>query len=166
MGRGCVPTIILHMNENRQLAGITARDQRAYEKFKQKIKELGDGSMTFSYRLPRSGPFHRRFFAIVNSLFEAQDAFKDIDMFRKWLEVSAGYAKFVPMQSGEICAIPDSISYDRLDQSEFQEISEKIFDFIRSEHARRFLWPWMSDGVSMNMIIAILGEFEKNHEKR
>ena len=156
-----MPTIILHMNENRQLAGITARDQRAYEKFKQKIKELGDGSMTFSYRLPRSGPFHRRFFAVVNSLFEAQDAFKDIDMFRKWLEVGAQYCEFIPGHDGIIVAIPKSITYEKLDQHEFMEVSEKVVGFIRSEHARKYLWPHMSNGVSESMVDALLNQYEK-----
>ena len=156
-----MPTITLHMNENRQLSGITARDQRAYEKFKQKIKDLGDGSMTFSYRLPRSGPFHRRFFAIVNSLFEAQDAFSDIDIFRNWLEVGAGFAEFFPMHTGEMVALPKSIAYDKLDQQEFQDVHDKIIEFARSEHARRFLWAHMSDGVSSCMVEAVLGGVER-----
>ena len=162
MGRGCVPTIILHMNENRQLAGITARDQRAYEKFKQKIKELGDGSMTFSYRLPRSGPFHRRFFAILNAIFESQDAFKDSDQFRAWITSLAGYVAWFPSPTGEgMIAIPKSIAYEKLDQHEFQEVVDRIYDCIRSEYVRRYLWKHQSDSVSAQMVEAVLGGVER-----
>ena len=98
---------------------------------------------------------------MLASIFEAQDIFDDPEMFRKWGEMSAGYAKFIPMQSGTMCAMPDSISYDRLEQQEFQTIHDKIFEFLKSEHARTYLWPHMSIGVSENMINAILGQFEK-----
>jgi len=155
-----MPTITLHLNSNKQLAGITERDQRAWSKFVHKTKTLGEDSITFSYHVPRSGPYHRRYFAQINALFEAQEQFQDIDMFRKWLEVGAGFAEFCPSSTGKMCAIPKSIAYDKLDQQEFQNIHDKIFEFARSEHARFFLYPHLSDGVSMNMIDAILVEFE------
>ena len=155
-----MPTITLHLNSNKQLDGISERDQKAYAKFKHRIANLGEESIAFSYNSPRSGPYHRRFFVQINALFEAQEQFQDDEMFRKWLTVGAGYAEFCPSSTGKMCAIPKSIAYDKLDQQEFQDIHDKIFEFARSEHARQFLYPHLSDGVSLNMINAILMEFE------
>lgn len=155
-----MPTVTLHLNENRQLDGISERDQKAYAKFKYRISTLDRESIIFSWKEPRSGPYHRRFFAMLNALHEAQDQFQDADMMRKWLEVGAGFADFCPSSTGKMCAIPKSISYDKLDQHEFQDIHDKMFEFARSEHARRFLWPHMSDSVSETMVNAILDGFE------
>ena len=151
----------LAWDDTHKLDGLSALDKKHYANFLFKVKSLGDSCIVLDWREPRSGPFHRRHFAMLKSVFEAQDVFDDPEMFRKWGEISAGFAKFVPMQSGTMCAMPDSIAYDRLDQQEFQAIHDKVFEFLRSEHARHYMWPHMSDGVSMNMVDAILREFSQ-----
>jgi hypothetical protein len=153
-------TITLALDDNKKLDGVSQADKRRWVNYKFRVANLGDSCIVFEWREPRSGPFHRRHFKMLASIFEAQDVFDDPRMFRKWSEVSAGYAKFIPMPTGEMCAIPDSIAYERLDQQEFHEIHEKVFQFLRSEHARKFLWSHMSDGVSEQMIETILQGFE------
>ena len=154
-----MPTITLHADKNGKLAGISERDGKIFAAFLHRIKNLGHNSITFSWKEPRSGPFHRRHFAMINSLFEGQEQFEDQDMFRKWLEVGAGYAEFCPGPTGKMCAIPKSIAYDKLDQQEFQEVHEKTFQFARSRHALGFLWPHLSELEAENMVSALLGEF-------
>lgn len=107
-----MPTVTLFLDDNGKLNGISERDRKAYAKFLQRAKNLGNESISFSWSEPRSGPYHRRFFAIINTLFEGQEQFDDPDMFRKWLEVGAGYCSFVPGPTGKMCAIPKSISYN------------------------------------------------------
>jgi len=155
-----MPKVTLHLDGNGKLEGISERDQKAWTVFVFKTKNLGDGSLSFQYCLPRSGPFHRRFFKMLATLFESQDAFTDFDMFRTWLTVGAGYAQFLPDHNGEMIAFPKSIAYEKLDQVEFKEIADKVFDYAQSEHARLIMWPHMSPGVSGNMIAALFGEFE------
>jgi Protein of unknown function (DUF1367) len=155
-----MPKINLILGDDNKLQGLSLSDQRAWSTFKFKVRNLGDSCIVFEYKEPRSGPFHRRHFAMLKSIFESQDAFDDPRIFRKWAEMSAGYAIYVPKPDGEMIAIPDSISYERLEQQEFQEIHEKVFAFLRSEHARRMLWPMMTDSVSEQMLEAILSEFK------
>lgn len=155
-----MPTITLHIGPDGKPAGITEKDDRLYTAFKYRLKDLGKESITFSWKEPRSGPYHRRHFAMINAIYEGQEQFQDQDMFRKWLEVGAGYAEFCPSSTGKMCAIPKSIAYDKLDQKEFQEVHEAIFQFARSLHATRFLWPHLSDKEAGEMIEALLREFE------
>lgn len=142
-----------------KLAGVSESDQRAYERFLGKVRAL-DGSMVMEYRLPRSGPFHRRHFAIIGALFAAQEQFDDVDNFRKWLEVGAGHAVMCPGPSGRMVAIPDSIKYERLDQSEFEELHAKIVAFVRSTRATHFLWPHLTDQQAAEMVESVLAVFE------
>jgi hypothetical protein len=155
-----MPKINLALNENKELDGISQRDKRAWAKFQFRIANLGEDSIAFEWHEVRSGPFHRRFFAMLNALYDSQEAFKDFDMFRKWLEVGAAFCDFIPSADGEMIALPKSISYDKLDQGEFQEVSDKIFVFARSSHAHRYLWGHLSEIESGNMVENLLAEFE------
>ncbi len=155
-----LPTITLHLDKNGRPAGITEKDDRLYAAFKFRIKNLGKESITFSWKEPRSSGFHRRHFKMLNTIFEAQDAFKDTEAFRKWAEMCSGYADFVPAPSGVMCAISKSIAYDKLDQKEFQEIHENVFQFLRSDYARKYLWTHLPDTQSAEMVESLLREFE------
>lgn len=154
-----MPTVTLISTPDGKLAGLTAKDDSAYQRFIARIRALGGSCITFSWKEPRSGRYHRRHFAMLAALFEAQEQFADADQFRKWLEVGAGFCDFVPGPKGRMVALPKSISYDRLDQVEFEEVHGAVMSFIYSEHCRRFLWPHLSDGESWDMIESALGEF-------
>jgi len=111
--------------------------------------------------VPRSPKFHKMHFVMVRALFDAQEQWADDYVFRKWLEVGAGHCRYAPGAKGRMVAIPDSISYESLDDVEFEEIHGKVKDFIRSEYARRFLWPHLTDEQTWQTVETILAEFER-----
>ena len=154
-----MPTVTVHIGDDGKLEGLGERDKRAYAKFLARLKSLGRSSLVFSWREPRSGPYHRRFFATVNKLYEAQEQFQDVEHLLTWLKVGAGYADFVPGPKGKPVAIPKSINWETLDQAEFQPIAEAITGFMFTKHATRFLWPHLSDEDGYEMVDSILGEF-------
>ena len=153
-----MPEITLVAN-NGKLAGLTPQDDARYQKFRRKLETLGDSCIRFEWREPRSGPFHRRHFAMLGALFACQEQFHDARQFRKWGEAGAGYADLVPGPKGKPIGLVRSIAYHRLDQDEFSKVHEAVFEFYRSEHARRFLWPHLGDQESWEMVEAALGEF-------
>lgn len=156
-----MPTVSLTRDDaTGHLVGVTPKDNRAYGKFLERYRSLtSKGSITFSWKEPRSGAYHRRHFAILARLFDAQEQFEDEDVFRKWLEVGAGYAVFAPGTDGQMVAIPKSISYESLDQAEFEPIHEAVMAFARSAYARSYLWPHLSDSDSWGMVESVMGEF-------
>ena len=155
-----MPTITLTTDEAGKLVGLSSKDQRAWVRFIGRIRTLADSCITFSWREPRSGPFHRRFFAMVNAAFEAQERFDDPEQFRLWLTVGAGFCDFLPHKDRGVVAIPKSIAYDKLEQGEFQEVAEAVWQFYRSAHAREILYPHLADAASAEMVWSVLEAFD------
>lgn len=153
-----MPTVILERGPDGKLRGISAKDERAYAKFRRRIEGL-DGSIVFTWQEPRSGPYHRRFFAILNRVFEAQEQFQESEHLLTWLKVGAGFVDLVPGPNGKPVALARSIAFHRLDQAEFEPIASAIWAFFRTTHCTRFLWPHLDDQHGMGMAESILAEF-------
>jgi len=70
---------------------------------------------------------HKRYFAFIEILFDSQEKFKDENVFRKYLEIRAGYG--TPVVINNLTMImPDSIAYERLDESEFRKLFSRVID--------------------------------------
>lgn len=154
-----MPTVILHRAQDGKLEGLSERDKKAYAKFRKRLDTLGDGSLLFSWQEPRSAPYHRRFFALLNTLLESQEQFQDIEHLLAWLKVGAGYADLVPGPKGKPVAMPKSINFAALDQAEFEPVALAIIGFLRSTYATRFLWPHLDDDAGMGMVETVLAGF-------
>jgi hypothetical protein len=137
-----MPTLVLRKDEMGQLEGLTDKDARAWARWRKKLEHMAMGeTVSFTWREPRSGPFHRRYFAVLNRVYDAQERFDDPDKLRKWAEVGGGHADFVPGPGGQLVAVPRSIDYLSIDDVEFGEVCRSVWEFLRSEHALTFLWP-------------------------
>jgi hypothetical protein len=172
-------TMTVVKDDTGKLRGFTAKDQRAYSRFKKLLDALGQGEIfTLDYWFPREGWRHRKHFAMLALIFDAQEQFADPEQMRLWLQVGAGHCEFVPLASPKraqvgallaapatIVAIPKSIAYSAMDDAEFTDHHEKVKAFLRSEHAQRFLWPHLAPAETMNTVETILYEFE-NEERR
>lgn len=154
-----MPTVILHIGESGKLEGLAEKDKKAYAKFRKRLETLGNGSLMFSWAEPRSGPYHRRFFALLNTLLDCQEQFQEIDHLLTWLKVGAGYADLVPGPKGKPVAIAKSINFTTLDQAEFEPIAQAIIQFIRSPHSMRFLWPHLDEAGAAGMVETVLAGF-------
>ena len=156
-----MPTVTITKDEAGKIVGASDKDVKKYAKWRECIDKLTrHESIIFSWKEPRSGPYHRRHFKMLGCLFAAQEQFQDEEVFRKWGEVGAGYCKLVPGSNGKPVAIPDSINYEKLDQAEFKPIHEAVFAFYRTLKATRFLWPHLSDQMAGDMVESAIGEFQ------
>jgi hypothetical protein len=155
-----VPTVTLVRGQDGRLAGLTDKDDRGWRRFYAKIKALGESCITFTWREPRSGPFHRFVFAQLALVFEGQDRFEDFESFLCWVKVGANHCEFLPHPERGLVAVPKSINFASLDQVEFKPISDSMFAFLRSEHARETMWPHLSESASFEMMGAILSGFQ------
>jgi hypothetical protein len=154
--------VVLRIDERGKLTGLTEKDTRAYGRFRKKLDNLRPGdTLAFDFKLPRSPKFHRLHFAMLGAFFATQEVFDDADRMRKWMEVGAGHVDFMPGPDGSLVALPKSISYEALDDTEFHDVHEGIKAFMRSPIAYRYLWPHLNDEGREQMVEAVLVEFER-----
>jgi hypothetical protein len=94
----------------------------------EKLAKIPDGEpFKGSYVKNRNYGNHARFFAFIKILFDSQDKFKDENVFRRYLQCRAGYG--IPVEiSGVSMIMPDSITYDRLDEIEFRKLFSRVID--------------------------------------
>lgn len=97
-------------------------------------------------KLQRNPEFHRKYFALVNAAYELlpgriAEGFRTVENFRKYLEVAAGHCDtfFSPKVGGWV-EIPATISFDKMDQAEFEDLYKRVRDVIDT-----ILQPYISD---------------------
>lgn len=134
--------VVIVRGEDGRVRGLGEKGERAFDRWRRKVEAMEPGeTLAFSWREPRSPKFHRLFFVMLADLFDRQEQFADVDQLRAWLTVGAGYCEFVPGPTGRMVALPKSIAWERMDDTEFRELVVEVWKFLRSEHAQRFLWP-------------------------
>lgn len=153
--------VLIMKNSQGRLEGFGPRGVKAYNRFLSDLGALAIGEMlSFSYRVPRSLKFHRLHFGMLGTFFESQERFTDDYKFRKWSEVGAGHCDFLPGPKGELVAVPRSIDYEALDDLEFGDVHASVKGFLRSEHARRYLWAHLQEEQTYEMVETLLATFE------
>ncbi|OGT57547.1 MAG: hypothetical protein A3E01_08395 [Gammaproteobacteria bacterium RIFCSPHIGHO2_12_FULL_63_22] len=156
-----MPSVLIVKNEMGKLEGFGQRGAKTYAKFLGAVSALEVGEMlSFDYRVPRAPRFHRLHFVMLSTVYESQEVLTDDYKFRKWAEVGAGHCDFLPGAQGELIAVPRSIDYTSLDDVEFGDVHSAVKSFFRGEHARRYLWPHLSEVQTWEMVEALLREFE------
>jgi hypothetical protein len=126
----------------RQARSASRQGQAAYGRFKKLLDELGQGEIfTLDYWFPREGWKHRKHFAMLAMIFDAQEQFADPEQLRMWLK-SAPALRVRAGPEGQGRRDPEEhrlLVEDR--RRRVRRPPRKVKDFLRSEHAQRFLWP-------------------------
>lgn len=155
-------TIAITRDNTGQLCGVGAKDKKAYAVFKKQVAALVPGEVYFlNVWFPRNPKLHGLHFVMLSAIFDAQEQFEDPDDLRAWLQVGAGHCEFIPGPTGKMVAIPRSIAHHKMDDVAFAEHHEKVKDFLRTQHAKRFLWPHLSDEEQDTMVDTILSQFQR-----
>lgn len=156
-------TMTIVKDDRGQFVGLTDSDNRAWRRFKKKMNALLEGEFfSIDYWFPRNPALHRLHFKVIGTLFDAQEQFADADALRGWLYVGAGHCDFFPGPTGKMVAIPRSVKWSKIDDADFQSLHNKVVDFIRSEHARNFLWPHLGADKTYETVEVLLSEFERD----
>lgn len=141
--------------------GLGERGRKQWRRLWNRILKLEPGEMlAIQTHLARSGPFHRRHFAIEQAVFNAQERFEVFDQFLYWIKVGAGWVTWAAGPTGGVVPIPRSISYAAADQNDFHEFHEQVMQFLRGPHAARYLWPHLKDKAD-EMMHSVLEGFDE-----
>jgi len=95
----------------------------------ERVKRIPEGTIIevkFSKR--RNGKFHRKCFALLNVIFANQDQYENIDHLREAMLIEGGFCKTVITLDGKVNYIPESMSYDQMDDIRFSEVYQKFID--------------------------------------
>ena len=141
--------------------GWSQTDERGWRKIWKRLSALEPGEFAeIEFVIPRSAPFHRRHFAILSAVFDAQERFADFEMLRDWITVGAGWVEWCAGPKGGVVPIPRSISYAKADQAQFEDYHGKVIAFLRGQHAAPFLWRHLGNDAHW-MMDSILGGFNE-----
>lgn len=115
----------------RTLSGFEPSDAPSRETWK-KFK-LGDTYRSDVVK-PRNYRFHCLCFALLNLTFENQEQFspEEFNLFRKMVAIEAGHYEEVTSRDGEIWKQAKSLSYDELDDVEFEALFPKMMNVCAS----------------------------------
>lgn len=141
--------------------GLGHQQQKRWRRFWGWLMKMEPGEVCrVSTLMERSGPYHRRHFAIEQAVFDAQERFENFDQFRVWLKVGAGWVTWAAGPKGGVVPIPNSVSYAKADEMEFREFHERVIGFLRGPHAAVYLWPHLKS-MADEMMNQILEGFQE-----
>ena len=110
---------------------LNATLKPAYNSDYDKIKKLKFGEEYQCEVLqPRNIKFHRKFFALINMVFDNQEQYKNSDRLRKDLIIEAGfYDEWIDIH-GEIKREAKSISFGNMSEEEFEKLYSAVIDEV------------------------------------
>jgi hypothetical protein len=71
---------------------------------------------------------HRKFFALMGLLFDAQEQFTSRELFRKAVLIEAGHFDDQPLLDGTVVRTAKSIAFEACDQTEFERVYDAVVD--------------------------------------
>lgn len=113
----------------RTLSGLAAADQIAVERLRK--WPIGE-TVRCDVKKPRNHKNLRRWWALCGLIYENSEVYASPQIAHQHLKILCGHAIPIASKStGEIYLVPDSISYDRLEENEFQEVWKRAKDAVR-----------------------------------
>lgn len=88
--------------------------------------------LSLEIKIARNYENHKRFFSFIKQTFDMQDHFTEIEAYRKWITLQAGYFDTIIEPNGRARLIPQSIAFEKMEEDEFQELFSAAIDvFLR-----------------------------------
>ena len=113
-----------------------------YEVYKKLRKNV---TLSFDVKQERNPQFHKKFFALLNMVFDNQEIFEDVEQMRRDLTIEAGFYNEYRSFRGEIKKEAKSISFAKMDQIEFDRFYDKFADAVIR------VFEWDSEAISENL---------------
>lgn len=86
--------------------------------------------IVYNWTKPRNLKFHKKFFALLNLVFDNQEQYTSIEHLRKDLTVAAGFYDVRYNFEGVEIHEAKSISFAKMDDNEFSEYYNRIVDVV------------------------------------
>jgi hypothetical protein len=122
----------MKQNEIFMVKSLGGKFTPAHDSDLELAKQLKMGDVyKFTFTKPRNYEFHKKFFALINLVFDNQDHYTNINDLRHDLTVEAGYkVEKVNRFTGEVRYTAQSISFAQMDEIEFSSLYQKMLDTV------------------------------------
>jgi hypothetical protein len=95
------------------------------------IGKLGRGEvLRFTARRPRNLGHHRKFFALLQLVFDNQELYADREELRRALLIEAGHFDDVRLLDGATVRTAKSISFSAMDQAAFEAVYDSVLAVV------------------------------------
>jgi len=84
----------------------------------------------FEYKLPRNYRFHKKYFALLNLVYNNQDVYTNIEDLREDLTIEAGYFRLTENIKGQTVKRAKSISFAQMDDAEFSDLYNSVVNVV------------------------------------
>jgi len=103
----------------------------AYDSDYEKAKKIKlHEPIEFEYKIVRNYNFHKKFFALINMVFQNQEFYTNLDSLRKDIIIEAGFFETRITIWGEERIEAKSINFASMDNTEFTELYDRCLDVI------------------------------------
>lgn len=76
---------------------------------------------------------HKRFFKFLQVTFDMQDHFENLEYYRHWLTMKAGYFDTIVAPNGKTIFKAHSLAFDMMDEDEFKKVFSNSIDVFLKE---------------------------------
>lgn len=96
----------------------------------EKLEQFRGKEMMVRISVPRNLAFHKKFMALIGVAFDMADHALDREAFRAYVTAGAGWCHWIAGADGNLVAVPKSVSFAAMDESEFQRLYSDVAGFI------------------------------------
>ena len=116
------------------------------------FRHIGQGEIVrIELKRPRNLQHHRKFFAMLQVVFENQDAYKSIDDLLDVCKLRIGHCRTVATNNGDV-QIPSSISFAAMDQDAFNDFYNRACGWVIQEVMPGLKLENLSDEVEAQLL--------------
>ena len=109
----------------KQMGALRPADELAEEV----LQKIPSGTLvSVDVKRGRSLPMHRKFWKMIQIVTDNQTAYPNAEAVCAAFKVATGHCTYIETPVGR-CALPKSISFANMDQSEFETFYEKAVDY-------------------------------------
>lgn len=103
----------------------------AYDSDYESLKKMKAGEVyECEIKMPRNVRFHRKFFALINLVYQNQEIYTSIEHLRKDLIIASGHYETRFNFEGVEITEAKSISFAKMDEAEFNDLYSSVVDTI------------------------------------
>lgn len=125
------------------------------EQAEQYLSKIGFAEpVVCTVRRPRNPEFHRKFFSLLQLVYENQERYNNFERFRKEIVMRAGFYEEHVHLTGKVSYVAKSLAFDSMDETEFSALYDKCCSVI-IEH----FWPDISQHQLEEAVLDYMSEY-------